>query len=105
MELEIDFSGVNDGEKLYECLKRHLRLASFCGKNSNAVIDCLRDLREVGDSLIDISLKEDEVLTLRLKHLPLSNRQVSTTFLEIVKVVNREFVERGESPVIALVFI
>jgi RNAse (barnase) inhibitor barstar len=104
MELEIDFSGVNDYKSLHERLKHKLRYSEDMGANGYALIDCLRSLRRPEDELVGISLEEEEILTIKLRYFPVTNRLVTIPFLEVIKVVNQDFIKRGELPVIALVF-
>lgn len=105
MELEIDFSGVEDLNSMHEILKESFGFPDFYGKNVNALIDCWTSLRFPEDGMTMITLDKEEVLLLRVKSFPLNKCILINHFLVAVQAVNERYITREANAPINLLFV
>ncbi|WP_291726352.1 barstar family protein [Bernardetia sp.] len=105
MNLEIDFSKINDLESMHNSLKKKFGFPDFYGKNVNALIDCLTSLRYPEDGMTKVILKKEEVLNLTIYSMPYDNALVINHFFIAIQSVNSRYKITDDVPPINLILL
>lgn len=105
MDIEIDFSEINDLESMHVMLQKKFGFPDFYGKNGNALIDCWTSLRYPEDGMTEIHLEENEILNLVIYSMPLDNSLIVNCFLICVQSVNERYKIRNKIPPINLILL
>ena len=105
MELFIDFKNVDTLDKMHEKLKQAFGFPDFYGANFNALIDCLGDIRYPEYGMSELTIGEDEILSLTIKNFPYDDESIIKTFFVAIKCVNAKSIRHEGSPSIHLILI
>lgn len=105
MEIELDFSEVNNLDTMHEVLKKAFGFPDFYGKNVNALIDCWTSLRYPEDGMTQIHIGADEMLTIKIVSFPFDKHTMLNHFFIAVQAVNLRYTNRGEKAVISMILV
>ena len=105
MEMTIDFKGVNTVDKMHKKLKQAFGFPDFYGANFNALIDCLGDIRYPEYGMSELTIGEDEILSLTIKNFPYDDELIVNNFFYAIKCVNAKAILNEVSPSIHLILI
>ena len=106
-ELELDFTEIDNLEKMHNLLMNIFGFPVFYGKNVNALIDCLSDLRvqgEKGETLCDFKIKTEEIIILNCKNFSYKSSIIQNHFITAIESINKREIEIGNIPSIFLNF-
>ena len=105
MELFIDFKDVDTLDKMHEKLKQAFGFPDFYGANFNALIDCLSGIRYPEYEMSELTIGEDEILSLTIKNFPYDDESIIKTFFVAIRWVNDKSIRHEGSPSIHLILI
>ena len=96
MEIEIDFSKIEDWGTFHEVFAEEMGFPDFYGKNNNAWIDCMSFIDDKNSGMSKITVKHGESLNIIITG---TEKTIGTAydvlegFIEIVAIVNQRFIE------------
>lgn len=103
-KLELDFSMINTADDLHEKMSELFGFPDFCGKNINALIDCLTSLRLPDDGMTTIHVSHDEAILLKINNMRLDEKDIAASglLLNAIQFVNYRCMLAEEQPLIYL---
>ena len=106
-KVRLDTKKIKDWESFHLLCKSQFGFPDFYGTNMDAWIDCLSYLNE-DDGMSRFTLGKEELLHIEITHTEDFNSRFPEIFDALVECsafVNRRFVDAGEPPVLALLFL
>ena len=85
----------NDIEKLFG-------FPSWWGHNGNAMIDCLRYMRDPYDDMVSVKLKDDDIIVLEVDNVDEALFDTNLYLYEIVAYINKFYLDKYCIPVTIL---
>lgn len=105
--VRIETNRITDWPSFHAEFRRALGFPDFYGANMNAWIDCMSYLRDEGTAgMAAVALGRDEVLWLEVPDAEAFRARVpeiAEGLWDCTGIVNRRYVDDGESPAVALV--
>lgn len=95
---------INKDDNVHEIFKDAFGFPDFYGRNLNALIDCLSDLRYPEYGMSNFVLDSlDQILLLEIENFSKTNNVNKTAILFAIECVNRHNIEVGQVPSIHLI--
>lgn len=94
-----------DWDSFHRVFQEVMGFPDFYGCNMNAWIDCMTDADDSGSGMSAITVKESDVLTLRIDQVAEFQRRCPEQYQALVEsaaFVNHRRIEMGEQPLLAL---
>jgi hypothetical protein len=95
---------ISDWSTFHEKCQAAFGFPDFYGRNMDAWIDCLSDLRD-DDGMSSFVLGADELLQIELVHADMLRRKspaILAALEDCIAEVNRRYAEQGEKPALSL---
>jgi Barstar (barnase inhibitor) len=105
--VQINTKQITDRASFHQVCKEAFGFPDFYGNNMNAWIDCLSYLKG-NDGMTKYCLEKDEILHIEISETEDFNKRQSEIFdalIECTAFVNQRYLETGNKPRIALLFI
>jgi hypothetical protein len=105
--VQINTKQITDRASFHQICKEAFGFSDFYGNNMNAWIDCLSYLEE-DDGMTKFCVEKDEILHIEINETEDFNKRQPEIFdalIECTAFVNQRYLETGNKPRIALLFI
>jgi Barstar (barnase inhibitor). len=104
--IELDFKNISTLDEMHIMLNEKFGFPDFYGKNVNALIDCLSDLRYPEYEMCKFHLdSKEDILIIKLKNFTDRNDFIINHFLTAIKGVNNKNLYSDTLPSIHLILI
>jgi hypothetical protein len=96
----LDFAVIDGAEDFISTMIKIFQMPDWCGRNLNALVDCLSSLRFPNDEMIGIALEDDEYISLEVRGIKGVSKELVDGLLAVVEGANFRSEEKGRGPVI-----
>ena len=105
MELKVitlDLSNIKDFDSLHNKLSLLFGFPDFCGKNVNALIDCMSGVRFPEEGMAKVNICRDECFMLQIKGLCDAPNEIKNTIIFVIECVNERYLIDKMNPAFLL---